>query len=486
MKKKILFFHRAQLTDFYIKLSKSLEKDFIIIHVAYSDVEYNKIIEARITTNVIHMVKSISKIMSENKNVNHNIIEEIDSVFLNETNDRFNLNSSIQSDRGFSILNYKQSLLLSQTYYLFWKNIFTETKVDFVFHEPPALFFIHICASLCKKYGGQFLWYYSAIGETTKGYYLNILGDDNSCPEISTKIENYYNDKNIDNVRVEKFLQEFRKSYELFLGNIINPKINFLSLSWSVLKSEIKRKFRSNPNDILANNIGYWLFEQRRLRDKLFNVIDYKRYKVKFHDLPQGENYYYYPLHLEPEAVVLYLADGLYTNQIKLIENIAAALPPDTYLYVKDHPHEFAYRNVNDYLRLHAIPNIKLLKSEIPGKQVIKDAIGVITINGTAGFEGLLLGKQVYTFGKTFYSSQNRVTYIENIRDLRKAIYKNRDVVYNSDKDLYPFVHAYLNSLHTGVIDYFNNRIGLYGINEDENANKIASDFIEFSKIYKQ
>ena len=82
----------------------------------------------------------------------------------------------------------------------------------------------------------------------------------------------------------------------------------------------------------------------------------------------------------------------IYANQVKLIENIAASLPVGYYLYVKDHPHELAYRKAEDYRRLMQIPNVRLLRKSIPGKLVIRNAVGVFTINGTAGFEGLLLG----------------------------------------------------------------------------------------------
>ena len=93
--------------------------------------------------------------------------------------------------------------------------------------------------------------------------------------------------------------------------------------------------------------------------------------------------FYFYPLHLEPESVVLYSGRGMYQNQVKLIQNIAAQLPPGDILYVKDHPHDHGYRSADDYIALNSVPNIKILEHNFPGKSVIKKSKGVFTINGT-------------------------------------------------------------------------------------------------------
>ena len=44
------------------------------------------------------------------------------------------------------------------------------------------------------------------------------------------------------------------------------------------------------------------------------NLLRYGR-EVRFHDFNPDTPYYYYPMHLEPEAVVLFHGHGLYRNQ---------------------------------------------------------------------------------------------------------------------------------------------------------------------------
>ena len=109
----------------------------------------------------------------------------------------------------------------------------------------------------------------------------------------------------------------------------------------------------------------------------------------------------------------------------------------------------------------------------------IKKSIGVITINGTSGFEALLLNKQVYTFGNSFYSSFERVINIQNIRDLRKNIYENRHVLYEDDSSLLKFVHSYLISTHEGFCSYFINFEDIYKIDRVSNAKIVSAGLID-------
>ena len=126
------------------------------------------------------------------------------------------------------------------------------------------------------------------------------------------------------------------------------------------------------------------------------------------------------------------------------------------------------------------VPNIRLIDQRIPGKSLIKNSVGVLSIVGTAGFEGLMLGKQVYGFGNSYYTTTNRVNYVRNIRDLRSMIYENMGKSYVDDIELYTYVYSYLMSLHRGFVTYFGReRVVKSGINEDDNAKMISSDIMK-------
>lgn len=482
--KTILFLHREELTYLFIPVAKYVAGRMHIIHVAYSDKEIALLNRAGISAD-FNYSELLCKAIDNQTRIDQNLLKKIDTLFTENSGNRFNLNSSLQSDRGFSLLTYNEALLLAQAHYTVWKHIFDTQKVDLLVHEPCSLFFNHIGAVMCRAQKGIYLIQSMAYSGTDDISYINITHDDYSCPEVERNLR-YYTEhpEKIDIERCQAFIEKFRSSCDVFLQNL-----QLKTGKWRLHRQSLRRKasiiVNRNRYDRIKQNIDYWLNKQNPAAEKLANLHAYKKYDIHFQEPVEGEKYYYYSLHLEPEAVVLYLGDGIYANQVKLIENIASSLPPDCYLYVKDHPHEFAYRGIGDFLRLVKVPNIRLIRSTIPGKLLIKNAIGVFTINGTAGFEGLMLQKQVYCFGKSYYTLYDKVNYIRNIRDLRETVYVNYGKTYPDDTQFMAFVNAYLDSLHKGMVDFFMDRAKTYNLDLEDNARHIADDLVKFSENFE-
>lgn len=476
--KTILFLHREELTLLYKNVITHLSDRVRVINVAYTDKEAKMLQDAGIRID-FNYTSILNGIIDANVDLD---ITQIDEFFIKNSSGRFTLNGAIQSDRGFSVLSYAESLLLAKANYQAWVEIFKAGKIDLIIHEPTSLFWNHIAALMCKEQGGAFLTQSISFSDDDHVKYINILHDDYTCPEVIANVTKYLQHPElIDTERCNVFIRKFRSSYDIFLQNL-QPNRSRWKFLVSSLKRRLSRFMKRNKYDRVKQNIDYWLNKQDPMGSRLRNLRGYRRNKIKFTEPVEGEKYYYYSFHLEPEAVVLYLGDGIYANQVKLIENIAAALPVGCYLYVKDHPHEFAYRAADDFLRLSKVPNIRLIKSEIPGKRLIKDAIGVFTINGTAGFEGVMLNKQVYCFGKSYYTAYPKVNYIRNIRDLREVVYLNQHQVLTDDTEFMAFVNGYLDSLHVGMVDFFMGRAESYGVDLDENAKQIADDLVNFSQ----
>jgi hypothetical protein len=467
----------------YIPLSRTLDQDFKIVHLAYSAHEQAQLRAAGID-DVINFKERVAASLARGSALDYALLERIDALFIAETDGRFTLNGSIQSDRGFALLEREEALLMCQVYYDVWRAILDEHDVRYVMHEPVSLLMNHMCSVLCAQRGALYLYQIMTVSPGGELSYLNVTGDNFGCPELSDGYARCMADPAlIDRARCEAFLAKFRSSFGIYLGGQIKTSTSFVNLMLRSLRRRARRLLHSGKLDRLADNIDYWELQQDVPRERIANLRQYRK-QIVYDQFDPDCNYYYYSLHLEPEAVVLYLADGLYTNQTKLIENIAAQLPVDSVLYVKDHPHDNGYRSVADYVRLKAIPNVKLLAPTLPGKLVMKDAVGVFTINGTAGFEALLLGKQVYTFGRTFYGACARVNYIHDIRALRALLYARRGLRYQDDMVLMAFVMAYIDALHVGMVDYFVGRAASYGLDLDQNIATIGRDFVAFAKTY--
>ena len=478
----LLFFSRASLSKLYGSVSRYL-KDVEVVHVAYSQSEVNILRSFGIEPDYVYL--DLFKREYDNVVVNDEILLKIDNTIIEQSEGRFNLNSAIQSDRGFSILTYEECLQSVISHFNVWENIFKEHHIDVLEHEPCSLFFNYIASILCKRQGGAYTYQLAIKNDESEYAFINANGGDYKFYELQHAYNKYLNNPSlIDRERCSRFVKVFREDRTVFMGKLLQRKVSLFKLFAGSLREKWMSLVSPNRYDRIYSNIEYWVNNKRVIGEKFNNIKDYRARHIRFESsLPVGEKFYFYPFHLEPEAVVQYLADGIYKNQVKLIENIAASLPPGYYLYVKDHPHEFAYRKADDYERLLNIPNIRLLDSNIPGKEIIMNSIGVVTINSTAGFEALLMGKQVYCFGTCMYSFVPRVHYIKNIRDLREAMYKEMTIAqYRDDVFLEAYIMAVLTSSYPGYIDGFVGGAQIPNMDLEKNAQLIATGLEQYVK----
>lgn len=117
-----------------------------------------------------------------------------------------------------------------------------------------------------------------------------------------------------------------------------------------------------------------------------------------------GERYVLYPIHFQPEASTLVQAP-YYVDQINLLEDIARSLPVGYRLYVKEHLSNRGRRPLEFYRRIRSILGVRLLGPDEDTWRLIAGASAIAVITGTMGWEGLLFGRPVITFGDVFYNA---------------------------------------------------------------------------------
>jgi hypothetical protein len=474
--KTIVLFHRLDLTDLYVSLGKILEPRVRVVHLAYSEKEVARLRELNVSGPITVFTDEVRRLYPSSV-VDQTKLEEIDGLFIRASHGAFNLNGAIQSDRGFRHLSLDEAQQLTFTYYRFWTEFLERHDANLVLHETCSLMFNFVASMLCSARGGHYLYTIMVQGPGAGFYHLTMSGFEFDCMDLNRALEALGSGSlQVDEAKCAAFLTEFRKDASIFLGGSFKKPL-LARLAAVALYKWARRTLRSNPYDRVLENIDYWEFGENMAAEKLRNLRAYRR-RVIFDDFDATQPYFFYPIHLEPEAVVLYHAHGLYTNQVKLMQNIAAQLPPGVFLYVKDHPHDQGYRSVEDYLVLKSIPNIRLLESHLPAKKIVAHSLGVITLTGTAGFEALLLGKRVFTFGKTYYSEGPGVVYLRNIRDLREAIYRSLARPEITEAELYRYLTAYFAALRPGLVDYFAGRAQRYGIDLEKNAEDVANGLL--------
>jgi hypothetical protein len=202
-----------------------------------------------------------------------------------------------------------------------------------------------------------------------------------------------------------------------------------------------------------------------------------------FHKFDSVEGYYFYPLHLEPEASLM-ISGQRALNQQSLIQRIASQLPVGVKLIVKEHPTMVGWRELNFYKNLMKIPNVKLVDPAIKAKEIIKGSLGVFTVVGTVGWEAVNMKKPVLIFGEAFYKNLSMVRYVQDIDNISKDIdWVNH--TYNHDEEiLIKFQACIIKSSFNMPYSYF------WGIADDRQTISEVKKYTHHSKkiadeIYK-
>ncbi len=141
-------------------------------------------------------------------------------------------------------------------------------------------------------------------------------------------------------------------------------------------------------------------------------IIQYKN-KTELPD----QNYFFFPLHYEPEMAIDLLAP-FFRRQETLIEYIHQSLPANILLVVKEHPSMIGRRRNSFYKHLKNLDNLILSDPRMNSYKILKNenCKGVITINSTAGYEAMMLGLPVLVFGNTYYMVARDL--VKNVTDL--------------------------------------------------------------------
>jgi len=156
----------------------------------------------------------------------------------------------------------------------------------------------------------------------------------------------------------------------------------------------------------------------RRSWHRKFRVRQVSRY---YRDAPSPGAYFLYPLHFHPEASTSVLAPD-FIDEMSVIKAIAFRLPAHVKLAVKEHPSAIALQSTEFYRQLDALPNVELIGPGANSKRLARDAIGVICVTSTLGFEAAALNKPVVCLGDVLYGYFPNVRMIQHYGELRNAI----------------------------------------------------------------
>lgn len=224
---------------------------------------------------------------------------------------------------------------------------------------------------------------------------------------------------------------------ELPYYEVTNRKFN-LHLSWSqrllqkdwngLLKSKIWWKFQFDKLNVFTpSRLKYWdgwsfiiqgLNRSSLFEKKLFHFYERNCVKPNFND-----KYFYYPLHFQPELTSSPLG-GIFSDQLLVVQMLAACLPPDYKIYIKEHPMQrYKNRDIEFYQSLLIIPNVRFISRTENSYRLLENCFATVSLTGTAGWEGLFKGKPFLMFGNYYYKYiKQGIHNINSLSECKEAV----------------------------------------------------------------
>ena len=304
-------------------------------------------------------------------------------------------------------------LILEQECKLFEK-ILDEVKPDFLITAKTALHHHHLFYKICQARGVKILMLRQSY---LRGQYM--------ITSRSYLIDHAEYDKkhNFGSLsEIQNYVKKYDATQQLFLytKTFQNSKLKYL-------QSALKYLFSDNSN-VKTHFTYYGRTKFAVLRITLINEIKkkYREYFINKNLIRNIENkkpFIYFSLQSEPERALL-IAGGLFTDQIKVITNIAKSLPNGYNLYVKEHPLMYLreWRSISYYKQIMGLSNVTLIHPSVKSDYIIKRSSLVVSINSTSALEAGFYNKPSITLSNQEFSYLPFVHQIKTLEELPDAI----------------------------------------------------------------
>lgn len=316
----------------------------------------------------------------------------------------------IYTDRFLIHREYEYVVKITTGLFSFFEYVFTKHNIDVYYSETIATLQCYVAYLVGKKTGAKYWGQTGARGfDSTKMYVLDdpdqgIVNMDKDYLNVSytadevTKAKDFLDDF-INVVKAPTYMSVTGKKPRLTLKLLALPVLRFV---------------RSFDKDF-TDPYSYMYYQSyKTITDSLKFYFRYQYCKHYYKKADLTKKYVLYPLHYQPEASTIVCAQK-YEKQLFFIDSWAKSLPSNTLLYVKEHYAILGHREVSFYKELQKYPNVVLIDPWENTRELIKNAVAVTTLTGTAGWEAMLLRKPVFIGGNIFFDNAPGVVKVDDI-----------------------------------------------------------------------
>lgn len=237
---------------------------------------------------------------------------------------------------------------------------------------------------------------------------------------------------------LDKVTEDMHLSIREFVNKPKQPLYMKNAINASTIKGVFITEFFKRFNKFyLKNKHKYDLFTRNPFElsaFKLKKIVKAKKINFSHDSIFEksnfSEEYFIFPLHMQPEASTLILSP-FQVDQKAAIINISKVLPLNTMLYVKEHKSALGQNNLSFYKELKKYPNIKLISYKENMFELIKNSKGTINLSSTVGFESLFLKKPSIVLGNVFYNDSGLTFKVKSYFELEQVIKKVNTEIFN-------------------------------------------------------
>lgn len=357
----------------------------------------------------------------------------------------------------------------------FWEKFFDKNKIDYLIMIDTAMFSTRPAYLVSKSKHIPMIQISAGLDD--KHFFMNDVGETIAWKELidSLKDENKTiseEESKVVSDFINKRICRKNKIPVFFVSDSIFKSAKNLIGLW--VRNNLKNR-QKNPILVASLNFG-----RRQLLGKI-KWSYFTRHFFRYDKFQKGEKYVYFPIFSRKETS--YLSNDMYysENEVSLIREVARSLPLGYFLYVKEHPFnpgDFTFSELN---KLKKISNIRLFHPSVSSQELIDNGAAIVTVEGTAGWEGFLSKKPVICVsGMTFYAYSSLVYKVANIRDLPAVLWqaiRNGSKIYEENKKEWEwFIYKAISTCGIGAIFELNSP----RIREDnENSKNIAESIFE-------
>lgn len=252
-----------------------------------------------------------------------------------------------------------------------------------------------------------------------------------------TRVDNYFYWTRNTYCEFPEVKNEYEKISDIAFDPINLKKQFFLDVTHKNKYFKISRYARlfDRLRHLVLTNL-YRIYKRKDKKGYLFfSTLKYAWYEfkhIKRMSYPstkkladvKNKKFAYYPLATEPEMSLHWMSPE-YFNQLSAIASIARDLPPDAILVVKEAIYSIGKRSDEFYGLIQRMKNVVILDVREHGLDVVSAADVIVTISGTSGLEGAIMGKPVIVLGRhNYYDFVDHVFTVKQEEQLRPALLK--------------------------------------------------------------